>query len=256
LKLTFIGTGSGKTSLKRFHSSILLSSSKTNLLIDSGDGISKALLSCAVRFNDIDSILLTHLHADHYAGLPSLITQMKMNKRKNPLTIYLHKSLEETVKNFLLASYVFPERLGFEIDFKPIEANKNVSISDELVFQLFPNSHLAELREFKKYSSLSYFAGSVLFSYKDKKVFYTSDLGSAADLINPEIFGLNLIIIETTHLTPSELEKILTDLSPRSVIFTHISDGQESELKTVQKNLVKKSSIKSFIAKDGQSFKI
>ena len=67
-ELKFIGTGSGKTSLNRFHSSFFIKTSNYNLLIDAGDGESKALLSQGIDFNTIDGILFTHLHPDHYTG--------------------------------------------------------------------------------------------------------------------------------------------------------------------------------------------
>ena len=70
--ITFIGTGSGEASLKREHSSILISSEKFNLLIDTGDGISKAILKAGIDFNSINGIIFTHLHPDHYSGLAVL----------------------------------------------------------------------------------------------------------------------------------------------------------------------------------------
>ncbi|MEO8398834.1 MAG: MBL fold metallo-hydrolase, partial [Ignavibacteriaceae bacterium] len=75
-KIKFIGTGSGKTSLKRFHSSFLILNESYNLLVDTGDGISKALLLQNINYNSIDGILISHLHPDHYTGLPLLLVQM------------------------------------------------------------------------------------------------------------------------------------------------------------------------------------
>jgi ribonuclease BN (tRNA processing enzyme) len=43
------------------------------------------------RFNKIDAILLTHLHGDHYGGIPFfLLDAMLAAKRTSPLTIYTH----------------------------------------------------------------------------------------------------------------------------------------------------------------------
>ena len=107
MKVIFTGTGSGKASLKRNHSSFLISTRSYNLLVDAGDGISKALLSARIPFNSITGILLTHLHADHYSGLASLIVQMKMNKRKEQLDIFVHKDISGTVRNFIYQSYLY-----------------------------------------------------------------------------------------------------------------------------------------------------
>ncbi|MCU0415336.1 MAG: MBL fold metallo-hydrolase, partial [Ignavibacteriaceae bacterium] len=78
MKITFIGTSSGKVSLTRFHSSLVISSEKYNLLVDAGDGISRAIISNGINFKKINGVLFTHLHPDHFSGLPALIVQMKM----------------------------------------------------------------------------------------------------------------------------------------------------------------------------------
>ena len=108
--IVFIGTSSGKTSLKRFHSSLLVKSQSFNLLIDCGDGTAKALLSLGISLDLIDGILFSHLHPDHSAGFASLIVQMKQLKREKKLRIFCHKNLAETLKMFLHYSFVFTER--------------------------------------------------------------------------------------------------------------------------------------------------
>jgi ribonuclease Z len=100
VKITFVGTGSGKTSLNQFHSSILISSESYNLLIDAGDGISRALLFNEINFNTVDGIVITHFHPDHFSGLPSLIFQMKISDRKKPLDVFIHPSFKNFVNDF------------------------------------------------------------------------------------------------------------------------------------------------------------
>ncbi|MCK5087559.1 MAG: MBL fold metallo-hydrolase, partial [Melioribacteraceae bacterium] len=98
MKVTFIGTGSGKVSLERFHSSILVSKKNSNLLIDVGDSISRALLNLNISINSIDQILISHNHADHYSGIASLVTQMKLLERSKPLKIFTHQLLSDNLK--------------------------------------------------------------------------------------------------------------------------------------------------------------
>jgi len=114
VKITFIGTSSGKVSLTRFHSSLVISSEKFNLLVDAGDGISRALMSSGLRFNSTNGILFTHLHPDHFSGLPALIVQMKMMNRNEPLDIFIHESLKAVVEEFLISSYLLPERMDLK----------------------------------------------------------------------------------------------------------------------------------------------
>jgi ribonuclease Z len=91
LEIKFLGTGSGKASLTRHHSSFLLSIGNYNLLVDAGDGISRAFLLQKIPFNSVDGILFSHFHPDHYAGIVSLIAQMKMESRENKLELFAHE---------------------------------------------------------------------------------------------------------------------------------------------------------------------
>jgi ribonuclease Z len=133
--IVFIGTSSGKTSLKRFHSSLLIQSRSFNLLIDCGDGVSKALLSQGISYELIDGILFSHLHPDHSAGFASLIVQMKQQKRKKNLKIFCHKNLAETLRMFLYHSFVFTERSSFELEYYAIEHEKITLTEDFKLYQ-------------------------------------------------------------------------------------------------------------------------
>ncbi|OQY73636.1 MAG: hypothetical protein B6D45_07865, partial [Ignavibacteriales bacterium UTCHB3] len=101
VKIIFTGTGSGRSSLNRFHSSFLIRSDSYNLLVDAGDGISRALLRLGIDFNEIDGVFITHLHPDHYSGFPSLILQMKMSSRRMPLELYTSKGNGNFIKELL-----------------------------------------------------------------------------------------------------------------------------------------------------------
>jgi len=116
MKIIFIGTGSGKTNLLRFHSAIVFVSRNYKLLIDAGDGVSRAILKAGLNFNEINSILLTHYHADHFTGIASLITQMKLNKRKTPLRIFTHYKSVLFLRDFFHHTYLFEETFGFDLE--------------------------------------------------------------------------------------------------------------------------------------------
>ena len=43
-------------------------------LVDGGEGVSRQLAMSGVRETAIDRVFITHLHDDHTAGIPSLVT--------------------------------------------------------------------------------------------------------------------------------------------------------------------------------------
>ena len=257
MKITFLGTSSGKVSLKRNHSSILFSSEEYNLLVDAGDGISRAFLSNGININSVNGILLTHLHPDHFSGLPALIVQMKMMNRNQPLEIFIQESLVSAVDDFIIRSYLLSERMGFKIHYKTFNDNELVIIKEKFSFRSRKNSHLSDLAEYQnKYPSLSLYSASFLFEFDGKKIIYTSDIGSEEDLLLFNETTPHIFISEVTHISPlTMLEKIIS-IAPRITYLTHYADEDIPKLNEILANhsINPKGNIK--IAQDGLSFEL
>jgi len=257
VKITFVGTSSGKASLDRFHSSLLLSTEDYNLLIDAGDGISRALLVNKINFNSIDGIIFTHLHPDHFSGLPALIVQMKMMNRKEPLDIYIHQSLKNVVEDFLLNSYLLPAKMNLEILYRTFKDDDPIKISDNFSFLARKNSHLVELEKYKvNHPSISLYSASLFFETERKKIIYTSDIGSVNDLflfneIDPDIF-----ISEATHLQTSILIETLSKIEAGKIYLTHFSDEDFQMVSEFLATIPNSLRNKIIIAVDGLSFEI
>ncbi len=228
-KIKFIGTGSGKVSLKRFHSSFLITVPGYNLLVDAGDGISKAILAAEIAFNSIDGIIFTHLHPDHFTGLGALIVQMKMNIREKPLDIFYHEDLGEVVPDFLLNTYLFSEKIPF-VRFKTFKHFKSFSVSESIKITAAQNTHLDEYKAYDKSGKLAFPSNSLLFEVEGKNIFYTGDIGSPADLKLFENFKIDTLVSEITHITFTELIEAVSGRELNKIILTHISDENELEL--------------------------
>lgn len=67
------------------------------VLIDCGEGTQTAIRSAALRFKPIESILITHFHADHISGLPGLLLTMGNEGRRSDIHIYGPEGLERVV---------------------------------------------------------------------------------------------------------------------------------------------------------------
>lgn len=257
MKITFIGTGSGKASLNRKHTSFLFTSGEYNLLVDAGDGISHALMNSRINFETINGILFSHLHPDHFSGLPSLIVQMKMMNRNKPLNIFIHESLKAVVEEFLLRSYLLPERMEFEIHYKTFADDERFIITEEFSFLARKNSHLGNLEKFKdKYPSLSLYSASFLFEAWNKKVIYTSDVGSEEDLLLFRDFIPDILISEVTHISPLAIIEKVIKINSGKVYLTHYSDEDIPAISENLANLHSDLKEKIKLAKDGLSFEI
>lgn len=229
MKIKFLGTGSGKTSLNRYHSSLLISSSNYNLLVDCGDGISKVILTQNIDFNSIDSVLISHFHSDHFSGLPSLITQMKLSSRKNELGIFVHSSEKDFLEDFIFHSYIFKARMNFKLSIIPFNEEKEIKLSKDFSFYSKLNSHLDKYRKYNQKNKLGFASLSFLFKDDENSCIYSGDVGNENDLY---LFDqkVDLFITETSHIKFENVLDLLGKLDPAKIILTHIGDDFEKSL--------------------------
>ena len=72
IKVTLLGTGAPPPVMHRFGPSILVEAGGQKFLVDAGRGALQRLGQLKVRWQDVDGVLLTHLHSDHVVGFPDL----------------------------------------------------------------------------------------------------------------------------------------------------------------------------------------
>jgi ribonuclease BN (tRNA processing enzyme) len=88
VELRFLGTGDAFGSGGRLHTSTLIRSDEGSLLVDCGPSTLASLRRQALEPGDVDAIALTHLHGDHFAGVPFLLMDAHYGSRRaRPLVI-------------------------------------------------------------------------------------------------------------------------------------------------------------------------
>ena len=91
------------------------------MLIDCGEGTQIPIGLCGWGFVSIDTILITHYHADHIAGLPGLLLTMGNSGRTDPVTIAGPAGLFDVIKALTVIAPVLP------FDLKIAELPDNVA---------------------------------------------------------------------------------------------------------------------------------
>jgi len=86
--LTLLGTGCPKVDHKRFGPSNLVSSKKSNILVDCGSGVTQRLEEANISTANIEALVLTHLHSDHVVDFYQLIISSWHSYRIKPWKIY------------------------------------------------------------------------------------------------------------------------------------------------------------------------
>ena len=87
LDVIFLGTGGSVPSARRNTASVLVRRGGDRLLFDCGEGTQRQMQR-STGLIGVDAIFITHLHADHYLGLPGLIKSYELGDRAERLTIY------------------------------------------------------------------------------------------------------------------------------------------------------------------------
>ncbi|MGA1873225.1 MAG: ribonuclease Z [Thermoplasmatota archaeon] len=88
MRLTFLGTGGSWPTRRRGSQSIALTYGSGSILIDCGEGTQRQLVQSPVSPMRIRDILITHLHGDHFLGLPGLVQTMALNDRTETLNVW------------------------------------------------------------------------------------------------------------------------------------------------------------------------
>src|SRR5580704_4630776 len=87
MQLQFVGCGDALGSGGRYNTCFHLTGERVNFLIDCGASSLPALKRLDIARNDIDLILITHFHGDHFGGLPFLLLDAQFSRRTRPLVI-------------------------------------------------------------------------------------------------------------------------------------------------------------------------
>lgn len=234
MKLKLIGTGSIKGEARSACSLI-----DGKILIDCGNGLLKTLTLQGIDINNIEAILIIHLHADHFFDLPFfLLVKSKFNPHKTT-KIYCPKETEKIIEH-LCNDYVGGQPNLFD-EWKNIANVEFIEFynlcNEEIVKEYFVNSYLVE--HGKKKPAYGYvirkgdkavgFSGDSTYCENVKKIIGDSDI-AVLDMSNPK--G------NEAHMGVEDIEKICNNFN-KKIIATHMSNQARQVAKELNiKNLI------------------
>jgi len=142
LQLTFLGTSAGKPTKERNVSAVALEFEQDNkwYLFDCGEATQHQILHSRLSIGKLDTIFITHLHGDHYYGLPGLLSSKKLDTAFNPLSIYGPKG----IKKFLTCVMdISLENLGYHLTIIEFEEDETYRF-DKFTLKVLALEHSIE----------------------------------------------------------------------------------------------------------------
>jgi ribonuclease Z len=87
LRLIPLGTSAGRPTLMRGASALAVATEGAWVLCDCGEGAQLSAQRAGLSLSRLDAVLITHLHGDHFNGLPGLLGTLGLEGRQRPLAV-------------------------------------------------------------------------------------------------------------------------------------------------------------------------
>ncbi|MBR5513273.1 MAG: ribonuclease Z [Ruminococcus sp.] len=138
VNVTLIGTGGMLPLPDRWLTSLWLEYNGKACLIDCGEGTQIAIAQHKLKLSHLDTILITHTHADHISGLAGLLLSLGNCGKTDTLKIYGYTGITEIIRQLLCICPVLPFRI--EIVELPINTKSSFMWND-IVISSLPLDH-------------------------------------------------------------------------------------------------------------------
>src|ERR1700726_2125095 len=123
MQLRFVGCGDALGSGGRSNTCFHITGARVNVLIDCGASSLPALKRLGVARDDIDLILITHFHGDHFGGLPFLLLDAQFTRRTRPLVIAGPEGIETRLTQVMEALFENSSRTKQRFDLSVVALN-------------------------------------------------------------------------------------------------------------------------------------
>ena len=222
MKLTIVGSGDAFGSGGRSNTCFWLETAKGTLVVDFGASALPALKGLKLDPNRIDAIVLSHLHGDHFGGLPFLLLDGQfLSRRERPLLIVgppgtrarLDAALEVSFPKSTGSKWRFPWRVEEVAPGVAAEVLGHTLVTAEVIHQSGAPSTALRLSD-----------GNKTFAYSGDTEWTDALLSIAKDA---DLFICECYAYEGTkisgHMTWEIIKARLADLGAKRLMATHMN---------------------------------
>jgi len=221
MRLTVIGSGDAFGSGGRFNTCFLIETGDRKYLLDCGATTPVALKTRGIDFHAIDAVILSHLHGDHFGGLPFLLIEAQLaSRRDRALTVVGPPGTRERVAAALEVLFPLSSQAEwrFPLEIVEIEPGRTIKVlglgleTAEVLHESGAPSTAVRLTD-----------GHRILGYSGDTE-WTEPLraiAAGADLYITECYAHRRTV--SGHLDWATLEQRLGDLRARQIMITHMN---------------------------------
>jgi len=259
--VTLLGTGGGPGGkVGRAGIASLVTVGGTRYLIDAGEGVARQLARAGVPEPEVSTVFLTHLHDDHTAGLPALVT-FAHTLRSKGMTLIGPPGTNHMLDGLLAfqgvnAEIRMAEQRGRLADPKTLFAAREVGTGlvfsdDRVKVTAVENTHYHIEDEAVSAGNRSY---SYRFEMPDRTIVFTGDTGpsaaveqlargadtlvaemvSASDIARVPPFVVEHMLQE--HLTAAEVGKLAAKADVGMLVLSHIGTVDANDVAEIRRH--------------------
>jgi ribonuclease BN (tRNA processing enzyme) len=222
MHLQFVGCGDAFGTGGRFNTCFHLVGRGINALIDCGASSLVALNKLAISRNDIDTIFISHFHADHVGGVPPFLLEAShVLKRTRPLTIAGPPGLKARLPELMEAAFPGTRtmELRFPLTLRELEIGRPAEVGAVAVtpFHVQHDDRAGPCLgfRFKAEGKIIGFSGDT--EWTDTLI----EIGHEAHLFICEAYMRDRPV--KTHMVLTALELRLGQIRPKRLVLTHMS---------------------------------
>lgn len=231
VQLQFLGSGDAFGSGGRLQTCFRLSGAGDSVLIDCGASALIAMKRFGVDPSTIEWIVLSHLHGDHFGGIPFLILHGQFNRRTRPLTIAGPPGTRDRVESAMEVLFPGSSRVArnFAVEF--------IELAERTATGVGP----AEVTGFRVDHACGALPYALRIGYGGKTVSYSGDTQWTENLIEAcrgsDVFVCEAYFFDKKvryHLDFQTLLEYRQALNCRRLIITHMSEDMLGHLSAVE----------------------
>jgi ribonuclease BN (tRNA processing enzyme) len=188
-EVVFVGTSDAFGAGGRRQSALLLRAPNGGVLLDCGTTTATGLSALGIARDEIDAILVSHFHGDHFGGIPALLlAALYEDGRRKPMRVAGPPGIERRVHQLATAmGYAIEEReWTFPIEFMELAAGAEAEIGPVRA-QTFETHHQPHTHPH-----------GVIVRAGGQRIGYSGDTGWFEDLPR-RVGGVDLFVCECTY---------------------------------------------------------